>query len=135
MSIFIDTNIFVALRNENDINHEKSKEIMKKALLGEYGTIYTSDYVFDEAVTVAIARTRNIDFAKDIGDYILSAKRIKMIFVDDNIFNDAWRLFKKLSRKKLSFTNCTNIAIIRNYNIEYIASFDSHFDGLVNRIF
>ena len=67
MSIFIDTNIFVALRNENDINHEKSKEIMKKALLGEYGTIYTSDYVFDEAVTVALARTKNVDFAKDIG--------------------------------------------------------------------
>ena len=37
MSIFIDTNIFVALRNENDINHEKSKEI--KSNLNEYERI------------------------------------------------------------------------------------------------
>jgi len=30
MSVFIDTNIFVALRNADDINHKKAKKLMKK---------------------------------------------------------------------------------------------------------
>lgn len=33
MGIFIDTNIFIALRNEDDLNHKRAKEIMKKSYL------------------------------------------------------------------------------------------------------
>ena len=135
MSIFIDTSIFVALRNKDDSNHNQAKKVMKQILLGEFGESFTSDYVFDEAVTVALVRTKNIELAKDMGDYILSSKRIKMIFVDGIIFRDAWVLFRRFSEKKMSFTDCTNIAISRNFNIEYISSFDTHFDGLMKRIF
>ncbi|MCD6485430.1 MAG: type II toxin-antitoxin system VapC family toxin [Candidatus Odinarchaeota archaeon] len=135
MSIFVDTNIFVALRNEDDIHHKRAKELMRKMLLGEFGTIYTSNFVFDEAVTVALVRTKNIELAEDIGRYILSTNRIKFVFIDETLFNDAWMLFKKLSKKRLSFTDCTNIAVIRSRSISWIASFDAHFDGLVNRIF
>jgi len=135
MGIFIDTNIFIALRNEDDLNHKRAKEIMKKILSGDFGIAYTSDYVFDEAVTVALIRTKNYFFAEDIGNYILSSRIIKMIYVDADIFITAWNLFKRLSNKKMSFTDCTNLAIVQRYSIEYIASFDSHFDGLVNRIF
>ncbi|MGQ4833794.1 MAG: type II toxin-antitoxin system VapC family toxin [Candidatus Asgardarchaeia archaeon] len=135
MSIFIDTNIFVALRNEDDINHKRAKEIIKDILLKKFGTAYTSDYVFDEAVTVALIRTKNYSFAEDIGNYILLSKVIRLIYVDEDIFTIAWNLFKRLSSKRMSFTDCTNLAIMRSYNIKYIASFDTHFDGLANRIF
>ena len=99
MSVFIDTNIFVALRNADDINHEKAKKLMKKALTGKFGVIYTSEYIFDEAVTVALIRTKNIKIAIDIGNYILSSPRIKLLFIDNETFKKAWKIFQKYKEK------------------------------------
>ena len=40
LSIFIDTGVFVAARNRSDINHERTVELLRKALKGEYrGTL------------------------------------------------------------------------------------------------
>jgi len=59
MAIFIDTNIFVAFYNEADENHSKAKKIITDIAEGKYGKALTSDYVFDEAVTVILARTKD----------------------------------------------------------------------------
>ncbi|MGB9693955.1 MAG: PIN domain-containing protein [Fervidobacterium sp.] len=58
MTIFIDTGIFIALRNADEEQHQRSKELMKKALKADYGRVFTSDYIIDEAVTTALVRTR-----------------------------------------------------------------------------
>lgn len=57
MAVFIDTSIFVALRNADDENHPRSRELMRRTLKGEFGRIYTSDYIIEEAVTTALVRT------------------------------------------------------------------------------
>ena len=71
MAVFVDTGIFVALRNADDEFHERSKELMKRALKSEFGRVYTSEYVIDEAVTTALVRTRKHAFAVDLGRYII----------------------------------------------------------------
>ena len=134
MSAFIDTGVFVAARNKRDINHEKAVNLLREALKGKYGRIYTSDYIFDEAVTVALVRTRKSDIAIDIGNFILSSKKLRILHVDKLVFMDAWRIFKKYVNKKLSFTDAVSIALMRRYNIDYIISFDKHFDNIVPRI-
>jgi len=134
MSAFIDTGVFVAARNKRDINHEKAVNLLREALKGKYGRIYTSDYIFDEAVTVALVRTRKSDIAIDIGNFILSSKKLRILHVDKLVFMDAWRIFKKYVNKKLSFTDAVSIALMRRYNIDYIMSFDKHFDNIVPRI-
>ena len=73
MTVFIDTGIFVALRDAEDYNHQRSKELIKDALKGNMGRICTSDYVIDEAITVALARTRRHEVAVDVGTYILDS--------------------------------------------------------------
>jgi len=134
MSAFIDTGVFVAARNKRDINHEKAVNLLREALKGKYGRIYTSDYIFDEAVTVALVRTRKSDIAIDMGNFILSSKKLRILHVDKLVFMDAWRIFKKYVNKKLSFTDAVSIALMRRYNIDYIMSFDKHFDNIVPRI-
>ena len=52
MTVFVDTCIFVALRNADDEHHERSKGLMRRALKGEFGSIYMSDYVIDEAMAI-----------------------------------------------------------------------------------
>lgn len=134
MSIFIDTGIFVALRNAADKNHRRANELMKRAMQGEFGVTYTSDYVIDEAITTALARTKRLKLAIDIGEYILSSPRIKKLWVSEEVFDAAWERFKSLEERPMSFTDCTSLALMEKGGIRNIASFDSGFNGLVERI-
>jgi len=50
-------------------------------LKGEFGRVYTFDYVIDEAVTTALVRTRRHDLAVDIGKYIIESPRFLLLVV------------------------------------------------------
>lgn len=134
MAIFLDTGIFVAVRNVDDEYHERSRELMKGALEGKFGRIYTSDYVIDEAITTALVRTRRHDLAVDVGEYIIKSPRISKLPVTKEVFDAAWETFTRLKDQPMSFTDCTSLALIERHNIRNIMSFDSGFDGLVSRI-
>ena len=134
MSVFIDTGVFVAARNARDINHKRAVELLEKAIRGEYGGIFTSDYVFCEAVTVALIRTGRPDIAAKTGQLILAMPGTHMVFVDEELFEDAWARFTRLAVKGLSFTDCATLAIMDRHEIDYLLSFDKGFDGLVRRI-
>ena len=121
----------MAARNADDIHHERAKKLMRRALRGEFGTIYTSDYIFDEAVTLALVRTKRMDLAVDVGSYILLSPRIRMVFVNHEIFERAWKIMQKYQDKMLSFTDATTIAIMERYGILYLMTFDSRFKGIV----
>lgn len=135
MTVFVDTGIFVALRNADDDYHERSKGLMRRALEGEFGRIYTSDYVVDEAVTTALVRTRRHDLAVDIGEYIIESPRITKLTINKEAFESAWETFKTLKDHPMSFTDCASLALIKTNNIKQIMSFDSGFNGLIPRIY
>lgn len=135
MAIFIDTGVFIAVRNADDEVHDRSKELMRKALKADYGKIYTSDYVIDEAVTTALIRTRRHELAVDVGRYIIESPRIIKLWTTKEIFELAWQKFKTLKDKPLSFTDCITLAHMQQNRIEQILSFDSGFDGLVRRVY
>lgn len=133
MTVFIDTGVFVAYRNKRDSYNKIADTLIRDALKGEYGQLYTSDYIYDESVTLALVRTKNPDVVKDVSDTILSP-RIEMIFVGEALFENAIKIFMKYFDRNISFTDATSIAVMGEYNIDHILSFDSHFDGIVERI-
>lgn len=135
MAVFVDTGIFVAVRNKKDRNHERARELLKRSLKAEFGIIHTSDYVVDEAVTTALARTRNHQIAVNTGKYILSSPRINLLQASREDFNQAWSKFQKMRDKFLSFTDCVSLALMEGHGIDRIMSFDSGFDGLAERLF
>ena len=57
-----------------------------------------------------------------------------MPFVNEDAFKLAWKIFNDYADRRLSFTDATSIAFMRIHKIEYIMSFDKHFDGIVARI-
>jgi len=134
MAVFVDTGIFVALRNADDEFHGRSKELMKRALKGEFSRVYTSDYVIDEAVTVALVRTRSHDLAVDVGEYIIKSPRIIKLWVTKESFDAAWETFQKFKDRPMSFTDCASLALAKKNGISQIMSFGSGFDGLIQRI-
>jgi predicted nucleic acid-binding protein len=135
MAVFIDTGVFVALRNADDELHTRSRELMKKVLKGEYGRTYTSDYVIDEAITTALVRTRRHDFAVDIGKYIIESPRITKLWTTKEAFDLAWEKFKAFADKPLSFSDCVSLALMEKNRVNQMMSFDSGFDGLIQRIY
>ncbi len=133
MSLLIDTSAMIAARNADDKNHKRALEIMIPSLKGEHGRIFISDYIFDEAVTLAFIRTGNKDFANDIGMFA-KAKPILFRFIEPIDFDRAWELYLLYKDKKLSFTDCTNISFMERHSIDALFTYDSEFNGLINVI-
>ncbi len=134
MAVFIYTGIFVALHNADDEFHLRSKELIKQALKSDFGRIFTSHYIIDEAITTALVRTKRHDLALDLVGFIIESPRITKLWVGEDIFELAWKKFSVFKDKPLSFTDCTTIAIIETRGIKQIMSFDRGFDGLSDRI-
>ncbi|HKZ94778.1 MAG TPA: PIN domain-containing protein [Candidatus Bathyarchaeia archaeon] len=135
MAVFVDTGVFVALRNADDELHARSKDLMSRALKGDFGRIYTSDYVIDEAVTTALVRTRRHDLAVDVGRYIIDSPRITKLWTTKDIFDVAWDKFKTFKDHPLSFSDCISLAHVKKNGIKQMMSFDSGFDGLAERLY
>jgi len=135
VAVFVDTGVFVALRNADDELHARSKDLMSRALKGDFGRIYTSDYVIDEAVTTALVRTRRHDLAVDVGRYIIDSPRITKLWTTKDIFDVAWDKFKTFKDHPLSFSDCISLAHVKKNGIKQMMSFDSGFDGLAERLY
>ncbi len=140
MSIFVDTGIFVGFVNKKDRDHARAMQLVDELRKGRYGIPYTSDYVFDEAVTVALVRTRRVGLGISAGCLILGSKDsgvpafARLVRVDEQIFNEAWRNFCGGKKPNLSFTDYTSLGLARSYGGGMIMSFDDGFDGFLTRI-
>ena len=135
MAVFSDTDIFVVLWNADDELRARSKELMKPALKSEFGRVYTSDYGIDEAITTALVRTRRHNLAVDVGKHITESPRITKLLVEKDSFEKSMEKIQTFMDKPLSFTDCTSLALMEKSRITQIASFDSGFDGLAQRIY
>jgi len=132
MVVFLDTGFILAIRNSDDNNHMKAAEIMRKCLAGKFGRIIVSDFVFDETVTLTLVRTHNKNLVKDIGDFIFNSPRINLLHLSETEFLATWELFLKYFEKGLSFTDCSILVMAKLFESNvYIATFDSHFKGLL----
>ena len=140
MSVFIDTGIFIAYVNKRDEHHIPATHIIEEILTNKYGAAFTSDMVFDELMTFILYKTGDISKAIRVRDLILGnrdkdvVRFINLIFVDEDILEKSWNSFVKYADKKLSFTDCSTIELMKIRSIPHIASFDGEFDGIVERI-
>ena len=116
----------MAYYNKRDFHHEKSLKLVENAIKGYYGKVFTSDYVFDESVTVTLVRTKDIKRAITLGEHILNAE-IELLSVNEECFFKGWDIFKGL---EMSFTDCTNLALMKKYGINKIMTFDKGFKDI-----
>jgi predicted nucleic acid-binding protein len=134
MGVFADTGIFVAAANKRDKNHAVARSLLEAALSGGHGAMYTSDYVVNEMVTTALARTHNHAIAVNAGRMILDSPRIEKLYTGPEELKDAWRKFQALRKRPMSFTDCTTLSHMERRGLKKLMSFDSEFDGLVTRL-
>jgi len=122
--IFVDADTFVALCNQDDPNHENAILLSKEISLSNLKLI-TSDFAFGEAVTV-ISQKVGKKKAEEFIDFVKTGE-IKLMRNNEERENEAIVWFKKFASKNTRFTDCLNMAIMKELRINTILSFDIHY--------
>ena len=123
--IIIDTSVLVSYEIEDDINHEKAVTLMGKIVGEKFGQPITTNFIFDETVAVTLGRSKSLGKAIFVGEKMRTNSRV--LEIDKDLFDAAWKLFKSQKKSKLSFTDCTTVSITRSNGIDYLATFDKEF--------
>lgn len=137
--ILIDSNIFIAYFNKRDRYHLRSKQLVRNLLKGEYGNRFTISEVFSEVSTILFRQTKNMTIVERAWSSIYSKEKswAFAIIMNKDTIDKGWQIFKKYTTLKvpLSFVDCLLISTAQLNSIDSILSFDSEFDGILNRIY
>ena len=138
MSVVIDSGVFYAHTDTDATRHDDAVRAFDAIIDGEEGQPYTSDYLYDETVTLTLSRTGSFERAKQVGRRIRGVASypdlVTLEHVDRPVFRDAVETFERFDDQGLSFTDATTIALLEKRDIDAVLSFDDDFDGIVDRI-
>ncbi len=128
MRLFIDTSAFLAIEDADDKNHESALSFREELKTGRsaYRLLYTTNYVFDEAITL-IRMQIGHSAAVSFGDALKKSESIRELNVTEKIDFDAWNIFKKYKDKDFSYTDCTSFAMMDAEEIAFAFAYDKHF--------
>lgn len=123
MKYLVDSDFLVALYKPDDTNHAKANEIL--------GNIYQKhellilNLVLQESTTV-ISKRMGMKYAKSFHN---SANKLtnQQISLNEEIEDEAWRLFLRQTKKGASFVDCANLATVRKFKLDGIISFDKFY--------
>lgn len=129
----MDTSVFYAFYNKQDVHHIDSVCLLTHIVEGKYGKPYTTDFVVSETFTLVRYR---IGWKASVGFLqALEKSGLKVIFVDNEFFSEIIKILKRYQNKKLSFTDASLIYISESYRIDNLASYDERsFVGIVRNI-
>lgn len=123
---FIDTVTLFAAFFPDEKRHLAAKKIVETITEGKVKNVVYSDYVLDELLTLARTK-KNATASNKIVDELIDSE-IKLVKIEQKHLAVAFEIFKKY--EKLSFTDSTTVALMLDYGIKEIYSFDSGFDGV-----
>jgi predicted nucleic acid-binding protein len=98
MSVLVDTGVFYAHADTDATRHGAAVRAFDALVDDALGQPYTSDYVFDEAVTLTLSRTGNFDEARTVGRRIRGIdpfpRFVQLAQVTRPLFETAVELFE-----------------------------------------
>ncbi|MFO1036920.1 MAG: PIN domain-containing protein [Geminicoccaceae bacterium] len=124
-TVFVDTSAWFALVDGKTSEHREIVDIMR----GYRDRLVTSDYVFDETVTLLRSR-RSWSLARKAGELLRSGAVAKLVRLGPDDIEAAWSVFCSRPDQRLSFTDCTSFVLMRRLEIETAISLDDDFRAL-----
>ncbi|MEZ3163809.1 PIN domain-containing protein [Halorubrum sp. RMP-47] len=138
MSVFVDTGVFYAHHDTDASRHAVGTDALNAVLSStEYGHVMTSDYVYDETVTLTQMRTGDIDAGRKVGQRIRGEgypSAIELLHSSPPLFDRAVSVHETYADHEISFTDAMTVAMVKYHEIDGILSFDDDFDGIVPRL-
>ncbi|MDS0259420.1 type II toxin-antitoxin system VapC family toxin [Haloarcula sp. S1CR25-12] len=137
MSVVVDTGVFYAQADRGSSRHDTATAALDAVLRGIYGQPYTTEYIYDETVTLTLTRTDDHAEAARVGRRLRGAgefpELVRLRHVSEPVFESSVDLFEQYDDQRLSFTDATTVAFARAHDIDTVLSFDDDFDGIVDR--
>lgn len=138
MSVFVDTGVFYAHHDTDASRHDIGMAALNTVLASpEYGHVLTSEYVYDEVVTLTYKRTGDITAGTEVGRRIRGVSypdAIEILYSSRQMFADAVSVSEEYADHGLSFTDAMTVALIDHHDVDTVLSFDDDFDGIVERL-
>lgn len=121
--LFVDTSAWYAYVDKSDADHSSAVNVVRNL----NHPLITSNYVFDEILTLAMVRL-GFSVAATFGKKLWNQEIVTLVRVSEEDEARAWETFLKYRDKGFSFTDCTSFAIMERLNISMAFAFDSHFN-------
>jgi predicted nucleic acid-binding protein len=139
MSVFVDTGVFYAHHDVDASRHDEAMNALNTVLRSaEYGRVLTSEYVYDEAVTLMYRRTGRVEGAMELGRRIRGVgsypDSIDLVHSSPPLFDTATETFETYADHGLSFTDAMTVVLAEHHGVDSVLSFDDDFDGVVDRL-
>lgn len=125
-ALFIDTGALVARVLPRDQHHLASRKGWS-TLENVETRLVSSEHVLDEALSL-LARQAGATYAARWGREHVASKEIEWLQATRENWQDALRWLDKFSDQKLSFTDCTSLALMQREGIERVFGFDHDFE-------
>lgn len=138
MSVFVDTGVFYAHHDTDATRHDVGVSALDDVLQStEYGQVLTSEYIYDEVVTLAHRRTGNISDGIEVGRRIRGEgypDAIDILSSSPGLFEDAVAVYEEYADHEFSFTDAMTVAMVEHHGVDAVLSFDDDFDGVIERL-
>lgn len=123
--LFIDTDAFYALKNENDPLHKGIVSASKSIAAGG-SNLYTGTQVVIEILNLLTTRGFK-KYAMELGKELIEGQSIQIIPASYYL-GQALTKFQKQRVKKVSFTDCLSFVQMEDYQISVVLGQDKHFE-------
>lgn len=120
--LFVDTSAWFAHVNRSDPDHAAVRDTLRRF----DGRLVTSNFVFDEIVTLLAARSGHAA-AATVGGLLLDPRVVDLLRITSADERESWRLFLDRPDKGYSYTDCTSFVTMRRLGIESAAALDDDF--------
>lgn len=118
--IFADSSYFIAIADQKDQWHSRARELSEKA----HNELLVTDLILSECVTALGARGGG-KAGVALYEYIFD--NCEVVFVAKDMFEKSMDIFLKYDGT-LSLADVVSLAVMEDYEVKSILSFDSDFD-------
>lgn len=129
--LFIDTNAFVALFDEDDTHYERANDVLDAIRDRElsYGPLFTSRYVLEETATVLLYGAGHREAVQALTT-ICESSSFNMLEVTTPIFERTAEQFRAYDDQEISFIDHLNSLLCGEFDIDHIFAFEEDFRTL-----
>lgn len=132
MRLFGDTAAWLNLYDRSAAGHAATRRACE-GLKHQRLTVYVTDYVLDETLTIIQARVGHAA-AVACGRFFLSSPVVRLVHVDPEQWAEAWQLFQLYDDKDFSFTDCTSFVVMHRHKLVEAFTVDHHFEQMGFRL-
>jgi len=123
--IFVDTSAIIAIFNEKDKYYDEAKNYIYSLVKTKF-LLITTNTILIETFDFFKRKSSNIELNK-ICSSIKESSLFSIVYSDETIEKEAFKIFIKYNDQRFSFTDCISFAFMRLYEIDRAFTFDDDF--------